>query len=176
MWLNLKKNSNNTDKFIECEAMVGVWALDADFGHNLKGPAKEQEGQAYLDFSHSSTLLSCWLLNSVLIYVFLITWIVPSVLWRCWLGGRNGIRSVKNWVVGFWRGYLSGARCRLAYNPAGATVSCFSEIQINFTFLVPAHPGSPGKGAVSGTGSPGLLNGCVFVCAWPELPFDFVKR
>ena len=25
------------------------------------------------------------------------------------------------------------------------TVSCFSEIQINFTFLVPAHPDSPGK-------------------------------
>jgi len=28
------------------------------------------------------------------------------------------------------------------------TVSCFSEIQIGFTFLVPAYPGSPGKRAV----------------------------
>jgi len=28
------------------------------------------------------------------------------------------------------------------------TVSCFSEIQIGFTFLVLAHPGSPGKRAV----------------------------
>jgi len=28
------------------------------------------------------------------------------------------------------------------------TVSCFSEIQIGFTFLVPAHLGSPGKKAV----------------------------
>jgi len=28
------------------------------------------------------------------------------------------------------------------------TVSCFSKIQIGFTFLVPVHPGSPGKGAV----------------------------
>jgi len=28
------------------------------------------------------------------------------------------------------------------------TVSCFSKIQIGFTFLVPADPGSPGKGAV----------------------------
>ena len=27
-------------------------------------------------------------------------------------------------------------------------VSCFSKIQIGFTFLVPAHPGSPGKRAV----------------------------
>jgi len=28
------------------------------------------------------------------------------------------------------------------------TVSCFSKIQIGFTFLVPAHPGSPGKRVV----------------------------
>ena len=28
------------------------------------------------------------------------------------------------------------------------TASCFSKIQIGFTFLVPAHPGSPGQRAV----------------------------
>jgi len=28
------------------------------------------------------------------------------------------------------------------------TVSCFSKIQIGFTFLVPAHPGGPGKRAI----------------------------
>ena len=32
--------------------------------------------------------------------------------------------------------------------PLPLTVSCFSKIQIGFTFLVPAHPGSAGKGAV----------------------------
>ena len=42
----------------------------------------------------------------------------------------------------------SGARCRLAYGPADATVSCFSKIQIGFAFLVPAHPGSAGQRAV----------------------------
>ena len=36
--------------------------------------------------------------------------------------------------------------------PLPLTVSCFSKIQIGFTFLVPGHLGSPGKG---------LLNGCV---------------
>jgi len=41
--------------------------------------------------------------------------------------------------------------------PLLLTVSCFSKIQIGFTFLVPAHLGSPGKGP---------LNGCV--------PFDKV--
>jgi len=31
--------------------------------------------------------------------------------------------------------------------PLPLTVSCFSEIQIGFTFPVPAHPGSPGQRA-----------------------------
>ena len=39
--------------------------------------------------------------------------------------------------------------------PLPLTVSCFSKIQIGFTFLVPAHLGSPGKGP---------LNVCVCVC------------
>jgi len=48
---------------------------------------------------------------------------IPSVLWRCWLGGRKGIWPVKIWVVGCWHGYLSGARCTLAYGPADATAT-----------------------------------------------------
>ena len=38
--------------------------------------------------------------------------------------------------------------------PLPLTVSCFSKIQIGFTltFLVPAHPGSPGKMAVKRVG------------------------
>jgi len=74
--------------------------------------------------------------------------------------------------VGCWHGYLSGARCRLAYSPADATaltVSCFSKIQIGFTFLVPAHPGSPGKRAVKRV--------CVCVCAFfHKLICNAVKR
>ena len=59
-----------------------------------------------------------------------------------WLGGRKGNRPVKNWVVGCWCGYLSIARCSLAYGPADATdthrlVSCFSKIQTGFTRVVP---------------------------------------
>jgi len=40
--------------------------------------------------------------------------------------------------------------------PLALTVSCFSKIQIGFTFLVPAHPGSPGQKAVKRV--------CVCVC------------
>jgi len=43
--------------------------------------------------------------------------------------------------------------------PLPLTVSCFSEIQIGFTFLVPAHLGSPGKRAVKRP-EKGPLNGC----------------
>ena len=64
-------------------------------------------------------------------------------------------------MVGCWHGYLSGAKCRLAYGPADATVSCFSEMQIGFTFLVPAHPGNPGQRAVK----------WVYVCMYDFLFF-----
>jgi len=40
--------------------------------------------------------------------------------------------------------------------PLPLTVSCFSKIQIGFTFLVLAYPGSPGKTAVKWV--------CVCVC------------
>ena len=55
--------------------------------------------------------------------LYLLTYLTPSVLWRCWLGGRKGIRPVKDWVVGCWHGYLSGARCRLAHSPENATAT-----------------------------------------------------
>jgi len=41
--------------------------------------------------------------------------------------------------------------------PLLLTVSFFSKIQISFTFLLPAHPGSPGKGTVK-------RRVCVCVC------------
>jgi len=42
--------------------------------------------------------------------------------------------------------------------PLPLTVSCSSKIQTGFTFLVPAHPGSPGQRAVKRV--------CVCVCVW----------
>jgi len=46
--------------------------------------------------------------------------------------------------------------------PLPLTVSCFSKIQIGFAFLVPAHPGSPGKRAVK--------RARVCVCSYRMLP------
>ena len=70
----------------------------------------------------------------------------PSVLWCCLLGGRS-IQPVKNWVVGCWRGCL-GRRADLhmaQLMPLPLISSCSKKMQIGFTFLVPAYPGSPGQ-------------------------------
>ena len=48
------------------------------------------------------------------IHLLLILTYLPSLLWRCCLGGRKGIWPVKQWAVGYWRSYLSGACCRHA--------------------------------------------------------------
>jgi len=53
--------------------------------------------------------------------------------------------------------------------PLPLTVSCFSKIQIGFTFLVLAHLGSPGKGAVKRV----CVCVCVCVCI-VHLLFDAV--
>ena len=72
---------------------------------------------------------------------------------RCWLGGRKGIRPVKKlqWCgAGVVVCLERGADLHMAQlMPLPLTVSCFSKIQIGFTFLVPAHPGSPGKGPLN---------------------------
>ena len=43
--------------------------------------------------------------------------------------------------------------------PLPLTFSCFSKIQIGFTFLVPAHPGSPRQRVVK------RVRACVRACA-----------
>jgi len=67
------------------------------------------------------------------------------------LGGRKGIRPVKTqwWGAGVAVCLEQGADLHMAQlMPLPLTISCFSKIQTGFTFLVPAHLGSPGKRAV----------------------------
>ena len=92
---------------------------------------------------------------------------VPSVLWRCWLGGRKGIRTVKTewWGAGVVICLEWGADLHMAQlMPLPLTLSCFSKIQIGFTFLVPAYLGSPGKKP---------LNGCVCVYYFTIINYAF---
>ena len=52
------------------------------------------------------------------------------------------------------------------------TVSCFSKIQIGFTFLVPAHLGSPGKRAVKRV----CVCRCGQVPLFQDVPVDFMRQ
>jgi len=74
------------------------------------------------------------------------------------VGRQEGQLACKNWAVGCWRGCLErGADLHMAQRiPLPLTVSVKSRLV--FTFLVPAHPGSPGQRAVK----------CVCVCIKPN--------
>ena len=90
----------------------------------------------------------------------------PSVLWRCWLGGRKGIRPVKNfewWGAGIvicleWDADLHMDQLM----PLPLTISCFSKSRLvlplwyRLTRIVP-----PGKRAVKRV----CVCVCVCVCA-----------
>ena len=74
------------------------------------------------------------------------------MLWCCWLGSRKGIQPVKKtewWGAGLVICLERGGDLHMAQlMPLPLTVSCFTKIQIGFTFLLPAHLGCPGKRAV----------------------------
>ena len=76
-----------------------------------------------------------------------------------WAAGRaSGLWKTEWWGADVVICPERGADLHLAHlMPLPLTVSCFSKIQIGFTFLVPAHPGSPGQRAVKRV--------CVCVCA-----------
>ena len=85
---------------------------------------------------------------------------MPSVFWHCYafsaltllVGRQEGHPACKKtewWGTGMVICLERGADLHMAQlMPLPLTDSCFSKIQTGFTFLVPAHPGSPGKRAV----------------------------
>ena len=97
------------------------------------------------------------------VYVFLImlcNWHAFSAL-TLLVGRQEGHPACKKtewWGAGMVICLERCAGLRMAQlMPLPLTVSCFSKIQIGFTFLVLAHPGSPGKRAVKRV--------CVCVCS-----------
>jgi len=84
----------------------------------------------------------------------------PSVLWRCWLGGRKGIWPVKTewWGAGVLICLERGADLHMAQlMPLPLTISCLSKIRIGSIFLVLTYLGSPGKGPLN-------VCVCLFMC------------
>ena len=70
--------------------------------------------------------------------------------------GHPACKKTKWWGSGMDMCLKRGGDLHMAQlMPLPLIVSCFSKIQIGFTFLVLAYPNSPGIGP---------LNGCVCVC------------
>jgi len=60
--------------------------------------------------------------------------------------GHSACKKLEWWGAGVVVYLELGADLQMVQlMPLPLTVSCFGKIQIGFTFLVPAHPGSPGK-------------------------------
>jgi len=75
------------------------------------------------------------------------------VLWRCWLGGRKGTRPVKTewWGADVVICLERGADLHMAQlMPLPLTVSCFSKIQIGFTFWYLPTRVVPDRGPLNG--------------------------
>jgi len=71
--------------------------------------------------------------------------------------GHPALKKLEWWGAGMVISLQRGADLHMAeLMPLPLTVSCFSKIQTGFTFLVPAHPGSPGQRAIKRV--------CVCVC------------
>ena len=71
--------------------------------------------------------------------------------------GHPACKKLERWGTGMVNCLERDADLHMAQlMPLTLTVSCFSIIQIGFTFLVPAHPGSPRQRAVK--------RECVCVC------------
>ena len=65
-----------------------------------------------------------------------------------WQEEHLACKKTEQWDAGVVTCLEQGAGLHMAQlMPLPLTVSCFSKIQIGLTFLVPAHPGSPGKRA-----------------------------
>jgi len=72
--------------------------------------------------------------------------------------GHLACKKYEWWGAGMNIFLEQGANLHMAQlMPLPLTVSCYSKIQIAFTFLVPAHPGSPGQRAVK------WVSVCVYV-------------
>ena len=79
--------------------------------------------------------------------------------------GHPAFKKTEWWRVGMVIGLERVADLHMSQlMPLPLTVSCFSKIQIGFTFLVPAHPGSPGQRAVKRVCVCVCVRACVCVC------------
>ena len=101
-------------------------------------------------FCHFLPLLQRFVLFFVFVYIKY-KFAFSAFILLVWQQERHPACKVTE-CWGCWRGYLSGARCRLTWHMA-------QLMPLPFPFLVPPHPGCPGKRAVKRV----CVHACVYV-------------
>jgi len=93
---------------------------------------------------------------------------IPSVLWRCWLGGRKGIEACKKLSGGVLAWLSVWSEMQTCIWPSWCHCHSLSLASVKsrlvFTFLVWAHPGSREQRAVKRVCVCVCLCVCVCVC------------
>ena len=107
-------------------------------------------------------------------------WYQPTCALTLLVGRQEGhpaCKKTERWGAGMFICLERGADLHMAnLMPLPLTVSCFSKIQIGFSFLVPDHPRSPGRRAVKRVCAcvRARVRACVCVCVcvinavWPS--------
>ena len=109
----------------------------------FEGPSKGNMHQVY--GGQLRIRPSQWM-GSVLLVFF-----SAFVLLVGWQEGHLACKKLEWWGAGMIICLERGADLHMAQlMPLPLTVSCFSKIQIGFTFLVPAYPGSPRQRSLNG--------------------------
>jgi len=105
---------------------------------------------------------NCW---AVYQYLFM-----PSVLWRCWLGGRKGIRPVKKLSGGVLAWLSVWSEVQACIRPSGFHCHSLSLASVKSRLVLPFWYRPtwvvPDKGS---------LDGCVCVC-WAVYQFIFCEE
>ena len=103
----------------------------------------------FFNYLHMLHILPWPVCTSVSVLLLLIYSVLAFSALTLLVGRQEGHPACKKLSAGMVICLEQGADLHMAQlMPLPLTVSCSSKIQIGFTFLVPAHLGSPGKRAV----------------------------
>ena len=93
---------------------------------------------------------------------------LPSVLWRCWLGGRKGIQPVKIWVVGWLSAWSEVQTCTWP-SWCHCHSLCLASVKSRLVYPFWYRPTwvVPEKGP---------LNGCVCACVYLNRCLTAIKN
>ena len=86
---------------------------DVTFAHNWQG--KGDSSRVYAQSDSSETAVGQTLVSMIALLIYWHSQLLLQCVFSAWMllvGWQEGHLACKNWVVRYWRGYLSGVRCK----------------------------------------------------------------